>query len=133
MFAICSLTVMASINKELDAYYLSVLEQVLAGQGNPNVFETIRANLQSPDIQAEAQALFGNVPTSIGDLAKDISAYFLQQAPAPSPFSTLMAPESQSFYNLNPQGSLSFEIYDQELIALLQQIPDSILDSKIEL
>jgi hypothetical protein len=124
---------MASINKELDAYYLSVLEQVLAGQGNPNVFETIRANLQSPDIQAEAQALFGNVPTSIGDLAKDISAYFLQQAPAPSPFSTLMAPESQSFYNLNPQGSLSFEIYDQELIALLQQIPDSILDSKIEL
>jgi len=133
LFAICSLTVMASINKELDAYYLSVLEQVLAGQGNPNVFETIRANLQSPDIQAEAQALFGNVPTSIGDLAKDISAYFLQQAPAPSPFSTLMAPESQSFYNLNPQGSLSFEIYDQELIALLQQIPDSILDSKIEL
>lgn len=123
---------MDSINKELDAYYLSVLKQVLTGQENSNVFETIRANLQSPDIQADAQALFGHVPTSIGDLAKDISAYFLQQAPAPSPFSTLMAPESQSFYNLNPQGSLSFEIYDQELIALLKEIPDSILDSTIE-
>jgi len=57
----------------VDAYNLSVL----ADRVNADVFATIRANLQRPDIQADAQALFGHVPKSVRDLAEEVVMYLL--------------------------------------------------------
>jgi len=61
-----------------DAAILSLLGQILSGEVDGTMSANILAKLQqNPDIQAEAEALFGQTPTSIGELAKNISMYLL--------------------------------------------------------
>lgn len=69
------------VEEPYDIFLLEqVLKQILEGRGNPNVFATIIANLQKPEIQAEAISLFGHVPTNIIELAVYICWYLLPPA-----------------------------------------------------
>jgi hypothetical protein len=70
----CNLVARMDFN---DAVSLSWLEQILTGNVDGTMSATILANLQMPEIQAEAKALFGHSPTSIGELATNIGEFLL--------------------------------------------------------
>jgi hypothetical protein len=71
----CNLAARMDFNNE--TLSLPWLEQILTGSVDETMSATIFANLQMPEIQAEAKALFGHSPTSIGDLATTIGKFLM--------------------------------------------------------
>jgi hypothetical protein len=61
---------------------LAILDEILAEDADPSVRTTMIANLQKPDIQAVARAMFGLAPTSIEELSLVICTFLM--APVPS-------------------------------------------------
>lgn len=55
---------------------------------NPRTRAIINSNLQKPDIQASGKALFGEMPTSIIDLALIMSRFLSSDVPVQDPIST---------------------------------------------
>jgi len=106
---------------DADAETLFWLEQILAGKVDGTMSATILANLHKPEIQSAAKVLFGQTPTSIGELAKNIGIYLLphqevqvQNTPSPNP---------------QTQFGFSTELADDELLDMLEGIPDSVWQS----
>ena len=102
---------MSSVQElDTDAYYLSVLEQVMASNETSDVFATIYENLQRSEIQAEALALLDYVPTSVGE-------YFYPQGV----FSLEINDDTLIARLAEIQAEIPAEI--------LEEIPDSVLKS----
>jgi hypothetical protein len=63
---------------------LAILEGILAEDVDPSVRTTMIANLQKPDIQAAARAMFRLAPSSIEELSLAICTFLIDPAPSTS-------------------------------------------------